>query len=66
MSCVNPYAHFEEYMKYLFLFITLLASIATAEKYGMIFGTAEGWRNYPVYSVFFANLILFIAHMPSL
>ena len=33
------------------LFIALIATIATAEKYAIIVGGAKGWGNYPVFGV---------------
>ena len=38
-------------MKNTLLLIALIATIAAAEKYAMIFGTKDGWGNYPIYSV---------------
>ena len=31
--------------------VILLAALAAAEKYAMVFGTANGWSNYSITSV---------------
>ena len=42
-------------MKSYIIFLLAILSIVSAEQYAMIFGTADGWGNYGVPSVF--NLI---------
>lgn len=39
------------YMKYSTLLIAVILSVAIAEKYAIIFGTAKGWSNYSITSV---------------
>ena len=39
-------------MKSYYLLFGLLATVVLAEQYAMIFGTADGWGNYGVPSVF--------------
>ena len=38
-------------MKTASLLIALVLSVALAEKYAMVFGTADGWWNYSITSV---------------
>ena len=38
-------------MKYSTLLVAVILSVAIAEKYAMIFGTANGWSNYSITSV---------------
>ena len=51
MTCHHNFLICKLLMKNTLLLIALIATIAAAEKYAMVFGTAQGWRNYPVYSV---------------
>ena len=37
-------------MRTSYLLIALIAAIAAAEKYAMVFGTADGWGNYSITS----------------
>ena len=39
------------YMKYSTLLVAIILSVAIAEKYAIIFGTAKGWSNYSITSV---------------
>ena len=39
-------------MKLYTIFLLVILSIVSAEQYAMIFGTADGWGNYGVPSVF--------------
>lgn len=39
------------YMKYPTLLVAIILSVAIAEKYAIIFGTAKGWSNYSITSV---------------
>lgn len=43
-------------MKYSSLLVAVILSVAIAEKYAIIFGTAKGWSNYSITSVL-VNLI---------
>ena len=38
-------------MKSIATIVLLLATIAVAEKYAMVFGAADGWYNYSITSV---------------
>ena len=38
-------------MKTAYLLIALVLSVALAEKYAMVFGTADDWWNYSITSV---------------
>ena len=38
-------------MKSFLVSLLVIAAVATAEKYAIVFGAAHGWSNYPVYSV---------------
>lgn len=39
------------YMKFVTILIVLILSLSVAEKYAMVFGTANGWSNYSITSV---------------
>lgn len=39
-------------MRFSYVLLAIVAAIAAAEQYAMIFGTADGWGNYSITSVF--------------
>lgn len=39
-------------MKFVTILIVLILSLSVGEKYAMVFGTANGWSNYSITSVF--------------
>lgn len=38
-------------MRFSYVLLAIVAAIAAAEQYAMIFGTADGWGNYSITSV---------------
>ena len=46
------------------LALVTLSAVASAEQYAMVFGAADGWRNYPVYSVSRWVWRLHVVNMP--
>ena len=39
-------------MRFVSFVVTVILSVAAAEKYAMVFGTADNWKNYSITSVF--------------
>ena len=37
--------------------LILLATLVAADKYAIVFGTADGWDNYSITSVFLLHMI---------
>ena len=35
-------------MRFSYVLLAIVAAIAMAEQYAIVFGTADGWGNYPV------------------
>lgn len=50
-GCVSHFTKYILYMKFVTILIVLILSLSIAEKYAMVFGTANGWSNYSITSV---------------
>ena len=47
-------------MRFSYVLLAIVAAIAMAEQYAMVFGTADGWGNYSITSVGNALIGLFV------
>lgn len=51
-------------MRFSYVLLAIVAAIAMAEQYAMVFGTADGWSNYSITSVILSVLCLYVGTLP--